>query len=103
MESFVKLLNQYKRDEVAPEVLAAWAHVSLIHIHPFLDGNGRVARALSSLLLMQEGLLPFDVPQSERTDYQNSLEESFDTQDVSAFVHFIVRQQQRFLMELNRV
>jgi len=39
-----------------PAVAAALAHLELVAIHPFYDGNGRTARALSRLLLVHHGL-----------------------------------------------
>lgn len=39
-----------------PAVAAALAHLELVAIHPFYDGNGRTARALSRLLLVRHGL-----------------------------------------------
>ncbi len=41
-------------DEFAP-LIAAKAHLKLLDIHPFSDGNGRTARLLSSFILMQKG------------------------------------------------
>ena len=38
-------------------VVAAMAHLNLVLVHPFSDGNGRVARCLQSLVLGCEGLL----------------------------------------------
>ena len=40
-----------------PVVRAAMAHLDLVSIHPFRDGNGRVARVVQSLVLAREGLL----------------------------------------------
>src|SRR5438445_13806003 len=40
-----------------PVVRAAMAHLDLVSIHPFRDGNGRVARIVQSLVLAKEGLL----------------------------------------------
>jgi Fic family protein len=40
-----------------PMVDAAMAHLNLVMIHPFSDGNGRMARALQSLVLAREGIL----------------------------------------------
>jgi len=50
-------------------------HYELVRIHPFIDGNGRVARALSTLILFQEG---YDI----RRFF--SLEEYFDS-DAGAY------------------
>jgi Fic family protein len=40
-----------------PVVRAAMAHLNLVSVHPFRDGNGRVARVVQSLVLAKEGLL----------------------------------------------
>jgi len=40
-----------------PVVRAAMAHINLVSVHPFRDGNGRVARVVQSLVLAKEGLL----------------------------------------------
>ena len=39
----------------APPVVAALAHLELVAIHPFNDGNGRTARAVARLILMSSG------------------------------------------------
>jgi Fic family protein len=45
-------------DGSTPAILrAAKAHLDLVMIHPFRDGNGRMARCLQSLILVQEGVL----------------------------------------------
>ena len=41
--------------EIHPVVIAGVAHFQLVHIHPFLDGNGRTARLLSTLCLYKSG------------------------------------------------
>jgi hypothetical protein len=38
--------------------LAAWAHSEWVRIHPFVNGNGRVARILTNAILMRYGLPP---------------------------------------------
>lgn len=44
-------------DDAPPLVCAAMAHLNLVMIHPFRDGNGRMARALQTLVLAREGIL----------------------------------------------
>lgn len=43
--------------DIAPPVRAAMAHLNLAMIHPFRDGNGRMARCLQTLVLAREGIL----------------------------------------------
>jgi Fic family protein len=44
-------------DSLPPVIRAAMAHLNLVMIHPFKDGNGRMARALQTLVLTREGVL----------------------------------------------
>ncbi len=53
MQEFVEWLNI--PDQPSPVLKAALAHLNLVAIHPLLDGNGRTARALESLLLYKQG------------------------------------------------
>jgi Fic family protein len=57
MEGFIKWVVQGVGEE-HPIAFAAKAHVSLVGIHPFDDGNGRVSRMLVNLLLMRAGYPP---------------------------------------------
>jgi Fic family protein len=47
----------YARDGAADIIRAAFIHLNLSMIHPFKDGNGRMARALQTLILAREGIL----------------------------------------------
>ena len=44
-------------------------HMGFVHIHPFWDGNGRVARLLANIPLLRAGLPPLTVPQADRRQY----------------------------------
>jgi Fic family protein len=55
MEELVASLNQSNGMPIV--VRAALAHLNLVMIHPFSDGNGRMARALQTLVLAREGIL----------------------------------------------
>ena len=44
-------------DETPPLVRAATAHLNLTLIHPFSDGNGRMARCIQTLVLAREAIL----------------------------------------------
>ena len=49
-------------------------HLRLVSIHPYVDGNGRVARLIMNLLLMQAGYPPAIVEKKERRSYLSALE-----------------------------
>lgn len=65
-----------KHAGVAPEVEAAWLHHRFAQIHPFQDGNGRVARALATLVFIRSGWFPLVIRdvKEERTRYLDTLE-----------------------------
>ena len=69
--------------EESPILRAAVAHAWLGHIHPFKDGNGRVARLLTNVMLGQAGLPPAIVKaSSQRTKYLNALAHSDEGGDL---------------------
>lgn len=52
-----ELASSLQDDEGSVLVRAAMAHLNTVMVHPFKDGNGRIARALQSLVLAREGIL----------------------------------------------
>lgn len=52
-----ELVAQIDDSDDPPLVRAAMAHLNLVMIHPFTDGNGRMARCLQTLVLAREGIL----------------------------------------------
>ncbi len=53
-----ELVDYLNSEDDSPQMVrAAMAHLNLTMIHPFKDGNGRMARALQSLVLMREGIV----------------------------------------------
>jgi len=59
---------------VPPEVEAAWLHHRFTQIHPFQDGNGRIARALATLVFVKAGWFPLVVRNEGRVRYLDALE-----------------------------
>jgi Fic family protein len=52
-----ELIEQLRDTSDAGVVRAAMAHLNLVMIHPFRDGNGRIARVIQSLVLTRQGIL----------------------------------------------
>ncbi|HTQ12060.1 MAG TPA: Fic family protein, partial [Fimbriimonadaceae bacterium] len=75
---------------VPPEVEAGWLHHRFTQIHPFQDGNGRIARALASLVLIRAGLFPLTIPRDEKGIYIESLERA-DAGDLRSLVLLTAR------------
>ncbi|HRN30524.1 MAG TPA: Fic family protein, partial [Terrimesophilobacter sp.] len=58
MPTLMNTLAQHANDIHSDATIrAAMAHLNLVMIHPFRDGNGRVARCLQSLILAPDGEL----------------------------------------------
>jgi Fic family protein len=77
MREFIYWLNRDDKEEIHPVIKAGIAHHELVRIHPFLDGNGRVARILATLILLLGG---YDI----RRFF--SLEEYYD-KDAASYYH----------------
>ena len=77
MAQFVDWLTDDQTvNDLHPVELAAEAHYRLVSIHPFVDGNGRTARLLMNLLLLQAGYPPAIIRPENRLDYLNALEKA---------------------------
>jgi Fic family protein len=74
MRRFAAWLKESRRSH--PAEVAAQAHYRLVSIHPFIDGNGRIARLLMDLLLMRSGFPPAFIRTRERVTYLNGLEKA---------------------------
>ncbi|MBU0618716.1 Fic family protein [Patescibacteria group bacterium] len=54
IKEFFRWLNSEEAHQIHPVLRAGIVHYELVRIHPFLDGNGRVARAIATLVLFRE-------------------------------------------------
>ncbi|MCD4744344.1 MAG: Fic family protein, partial [Desulfobacteraceae bacterium] len=48
-------------------------HVSFVRIHPFFDGNGRLARLIANIPVLKSGLPPIIIPREQRKQYIDAL------------------------------
>lgn len=69
------LMRWYREAEgqVHPLVVATLFHHTFTAIHPFDDGNGRMARLLSNLILMRQGFVPMVIRQEQKNTYLSAL------------------------------
>ena len=75
MSELIEWLNGNEYTENIAK-LAADIHYRLVMIHPFIDGNGRVARLLMNLLLMKHGYPPAIILKVDRRRYYRVLNEA---------------------------
>lgn len=87
MNEFINGLTELKQN-LHPVEYAAMIHALFVNIHPFIDGNGRVARLLMNLALLQAGYNITIIPPVVRADYIRALQKS-NHNNFKPFINFI--------------
>jgi Fic family protein len=97
-DAMYKLVRWFRDSEAPLLWRAAAAHAWLTHIHPFEDGNGRMARLLANYVLSTAGYPPLIVKStSDRGRYISALGHSDDAGDISHLVRVFARAMRRQL------
>jgi Fic family protein len=102
MEKLLSLHAEHEKKDVPVEVRAAWLHHRFTQIHPYQDGNGRVARALASLILLRAGWFPVVVTREDRARYIDALELA-DEGDLRSLILLFSDVQKRALFQAMQV
>jgi len=89
MEKLISWHKEHCDDGVPVEIEAAWLHHRFTQIHPFQDGNGRIARALATLVFLKDGWLPLVITRDQREQYLDSLETA-DDGDLNELINLFV-------------
>lgn len=79
-----------KNRELAAPIRATVLHAWLAHIHPYIDGNGRTARAISNLELVRNGYPPVIIKKKERSRYIEALAVSDTDGNIGEFIELIL-------------
>ncbi|OIP43980.1 MAG: cell filamentation protein Fic [Desulfobacterales bacterium CG2_30_60_27] len=87
MPAFLDLL----REEEEPAVRVVLGHFLFVYIHPYMDGNGRMARFLMNVMLASGGYPWTIVPLAKRHPYIDALEEASVGQSITPFVDLLAR------------
>ena len=98
--SYIKVYDRMKKyfDTLAEEndnVLEkiAFSHLQLAKIHPFLDGNGRLARLVLNYELLLNGFKPVIIKADEKESYFDLLEEFKVNKNIEPFIEFLKNRQ----------
>jgi hypothetical protein len=99
-----RLVALYRSHEGLPiEVQSAWLHHAFTQIHPFPDGNGRVARSLATIVLIRAGLFPLTIREGPERDYYIDCLRRADLGDIRPLVKLFVDVQIPLLEEAVKV
>ena len=87
MQNFVQEIPKMQ-ERMFPVEFAAMVHARFVNIHPFIVGNGRVARLIMNLALLQSGYNITVIPPVVRADYIRAIQET-NHKNYTPFVNFI--------------
>ena len=72
MENWFEMINGFSKDKLdSNQALTAYVeiHISFVRIHPFFDGNGRIARLVANFPVINSGYPPIIIPVEKRREY----------------------------------
>jgi Fic family protein len=102
MDRLLQMHTEHETRGVPVEVEAALLHHRFAQIHPFADGNGRVARAIASLVFIKSGWFPVVVKRDDRVRYIEALEKA-DAEDLRPLITMFIEAQRNILIQASEV
>ena len=89
MSDLIDWYRAKEREDEHPIIIAATFHYRFVRIHPFDDGNGRMARLLMNMILIKHGYTVAMIRQDDRNEYLNRLERADKAEDLTDFINYI--------------
>jgi len=96
MGNLLEWLSKYPDDD--PIIVASWLHHRFTQIHPYQDGNGRLARTLTTMVLLKADLLPLVIDRDLRVEYIHALELA-DLGDLAPLARIIARLERTAILQ----
>ena len=96
LADFCTIMNKRRKslygteDMIAQYLLSFDAHYELVTIHPWVDGNGRMARLIMNHLQLEYGLVPTKVNKDDKADYIQALVDSREQDSTEPFREFML-------------
>ncbi|MDD3477471.1 MAG: Fic family protein [Candidatus Izemoplasmatales bacterium] len=98
-----KKMDAYFQDLQDPNLKglekAAFAHLQILKIYPFMDANGRLARLLLNYQLELDGFLPVSITKGLRDEYFATIDEFKINKDIVPFTEFLARLEEKRIQE----
>ncbi|MBD3231922.1 Fic family protein [Candidatus Dependentiae bacterium] len=88
MQEFINWLHQ---TNIHPALVAIDVHYKLVKIHPFIDGNGRIARLLMNLLLLQADFPTIIIDPKDKPEYISGMQEVDKSNDFTKYHLFMLK------------
>ena len=94
LAEFCRLLNEERQKASEKSVNELYrmtfdAHYNLVTIHPWADGNGRMARLVMNMLQFEFGLIPAKILKEDKEEYIKALIETREDDDLDIFGDFM--------------
>ncbi len=90
VEQLKTMLSEYNADSTIPiHQRIARLHLNFEYTHPFVDGNGRIGRAINNYLLTREGYVPINIRFANRANYYDAFRE-FDKNNSTKIMEEII-------------
>ena len=105
LEDFCKEINEKRKVLLeSPDIyeqykLSFYAHLKLVTIHPWVDGNGRMSRLIMNHLQYEFGLVPSKVVKDDKTEYIKALKISQEEESEAPFLDFMFKEHAKNLQE----
>lgn len=97
-ELMEKLIINYSNWEgFHPIIRSALLHGEFVKIHPFSDGNGRTARLIMNMVLIQNGYVPIIIKKEDRLKYYDALDKAHITGNYTSFIKLISNCEEKML------
>lgn len=102
MDRLIEMHHEHIHKEVPPEVESAWLHHRFTQIHPFQDGNGRIARTLASLVFIKASWFPLVITRDMRADYISACEKA-DEGNLDILINIFISVQKKSFLNVLRI
>ena len=97
MDRLIDMYQEHNQRKVPPLAAAAWLHHRFTQIHPFQDGNGRVARCLATLIFIKADWFPLVIHNEGREQYLDALGQA-DAGDLSPLINIFAEVQKKYIV-----